>query len=42
MRLKPGPVRAGGVDLRNHLILAAGVLGTTGASLRRVLGTGAG
>ncbi|MBP1929843.1 dihydroorotate dehydrogenase (NAD+) catalytic subunit [Methanolinea mesophila] len=40
--LLPGPVRAGGVDLKNHLILAAGVLGTTGASLQRVLSLGAG
>jgi len=40
--LLPGPVRAGGVDLKNHLILAAGVLGTTGASLRRMLSLGAG
>lgn len=40
--LLPGPVQAGGVDLNNHLILAAGVLGTTGASLRRVLSLGAG
>ena len=40
--LRPGPVRIGGVDLYNHLILAAGILGTTGASLARVLGEGAG
>lgn len=35
-------VTVGGIDLRNHLILAAGVLGTTGASLNRVLESGAG
>ncbi|ACL17049.1 dihydroorotate dehydrogenase [Methanosphaerula palustris] len=40
--LRSGPVRAGGVALTNHLILAAGVLGTTGASLRRILRSGAG
>lgn len=40
--LRPGPVRIGGVDLYNHLILAAGILGTTGASLARVLEGGAG
>lgn len=40
--LRSGPVRAGGVSLTNHLILAAGVLGTTGASLRRMLRSGAG
>ena len=40
--LKPGNVRVGGVDLRNHLILAAGVLGTTGSSLARILRSGAG
>jgi len=40
--LKPGPVNAGGVDLENHLLLAAGVLGTTGASLSRMLHLGAG
>jgi len=42
MRLCPGQVRVGGVDLSNHLILAAGVLGTTGASLQRMLREGAG
>jgi len=35
-------IHVGGVDLKNHLILAAGVLGTTGASLNRVLASGAG
>lgn len=35
-------VQVGGIDLKNHLILAAGVLGTTGASLNRVLASGAG
>lgn len=42
MRLCPGQVSVGGVDLANHLILAAGVLGTTGASLQRMLREGAG
>lgn len=42
MRLQAGPVTAGGVELGNHLVLAAGVLGTTGASIRRVLASGAG
>jgi dihydroorotate dehydrogenase (NAD+) catalytic subunit len=40
--LKPGPVTVGGVPLDNHLLLAAGVLGTTGASLARILRDGAG
>jgi dihydroorotate dehydrogenase (NAD+) catalytic subunit len=40
--LKPGPVTVGGVSFENHLLLAAGVLGTTGASLARVLASGAG
>jgi dihydroorotate dehydrogenase (NAD+) catalytic subunit len=40
--IRPGPVSVGGVALNNHLILAAGVLGTTGASLSRVLSLGAG
>ncbi len=40
--LKPGPVEIGGVRLKNHLILAAGILGTTGSSLARVLESGAG
>ncbi len=35
--LRTGPVAVGGVALDNHLILAAGVLGTTGASLSRML-----
>jgi dihydroorotate dehydrogenase (NAD+) catalytic subunit len=35
-------ISVGGIDLKNHLILAAGVLGTTGASLNRVLESGAG
>jgi dihydroorotate dehydrogenase (NAD+) catalytic subunit len=42
MHLRPGPVTVGGIDLLNHLILAAGVLGTTGASLNRILASGAG
>ena len=42
LTLKPGPVEVGGVPLKNHLVLAAGVLGTTGASLARQLRNGAG
>ncbi len=42
LSLRPGPVEVGGVRLRNHLVLAAGVLGTTGASLARQLRNGAG
>jgi len=40
--IRPGPVTVGGVALENHLVLAAGVLGTTGASLSRMLSLGAG
>ncbi|MDO8841446.1 dihydroorotate dehydrogenase [Methanocalculus sp.] len=40
--LQKGSVTVGGVNLENHLILAAGVLGTTGASLARMLRLGAG
>jgi len=40
--LRTGPVAVGGVTLDNHLLLAAGVLGTTGASLSRMLSKGAG
>ena len=40
--LRAGPVSVGGVALENHLLLAAGVLGTTGASLARMLSLGAG
>ncbi|MDI6720510.1 MAG: dihydroorotate dehydrogenase [Methanomicrobiales archaeon] len=42
LKLRPGAVRVGGVPLRNHLILAAGILGTTGSSVKRVLAHGAG
>jgi dihydroorotate dehydrogenase (NAD+) catalytic subunit len=35
-------VHAGGLDLRNPVLLAAGILGTTGASLRRAAQAGAG
>jgi dihydroorotate dehydrogenase (NAD+) catalytic subunit len=42
LTLTPGPVEVGGVHLANHLVLAAGVLGTTGASLARQLRNGAG
>jgi dihydroorotate dehydrogenase (NAD+) catalytic subunit len=42
VELRPGPVTVGGVTLDNHLLLAAGVLGTTGASLSRMLARGAG
>jgi dihydroorotate dehydrogenase (NAD+) catalytic subunit len=38
----PGPVSLGEVVLDNHLILAAGILGTTGSSLNRILSLGAG
>ena len=40
--IRPGPVTIGGVALENHLLLAAGILGTTGASLSRMLVLGAG
>ncbi|NYT07697.1 MAG: dihydroorotate dehydrogenase [Methanomicrobiales archaeon] len=40
--LRSGTVRTGGVTLGNHLLLAAGILGTTGASLSRMLESGAG
>lgn len=42
IRLQNGPVEVGGVSMRNHLILAAGVLGTCGSSLARILREGAG
>jgi dihydroorotate dehydrogenase (NAD+) catalytic subunit len=42
VQIRPDPVKAGGVDLQNHLLLAAGVLGTTGSSLSRMLHLGAG
>ncbi|MDD3977039.1 dihydroorotate dehydrogenase [Methanomicrobium antiquum] len=35
-------ITAGGILMDNHLILAAGILGTTGASLNRMLSNGAG
>jgi len=40
--IRPGQVTVGGVALDNHLLLAAGILGTTGASLTRMLSLGAG
>jgi len=40
--IRSGPVTVGGMVLKNHLVLAAGVLGTTGASLSRMLSLGAG
>jgi len=40
--IRPGPVTVGGVALDNHLLLAAGILGTTGSSLNRMLSLGAG
>jgi dihydroorotate dehydrogenase (NAD+) catalytic subunit len=40
--IRPGPVTTGGVALDNHLLLAAGILGTTGSSLTRMLSLGAG
>jgi dihydroorotate dehydrogenase (NAD+) catalytic subunit len=42
VQIRPGPVTVGGITLDNHLLLAAGVLGTTGASLSRMLLLGAG
>ena len=42
VQIRPGPVTVGGVTLDNHLLLAAGILGTTGASLSRMLSLGAG
>ena len=39
---RPQNLVIGGVGLRNHLILAAGVLGTCGSSLARMLRLGAG
>ena len=42
LRLKKGIPDVGRVRLNNHLVLAAGVLGTTGASLSRMLARGAG
>ncbi|MCX6686367.1 MAG: dihydroorotate dehydrogenase [Methanoregula sp.] len=40
--IRPGPVNVGGIQTPNHLLLAAGILGTTGASLARMLSYGAG
>ncbi|NLV26271.1 MAG: dihydroorotate dehydrogenase [Methanomicrobiales archaeon] len=40
--LRPGPVNLGGVDTGNHLVLAAGVLGTCASSLARMIRRGAG
>jgi len=40
--LHPEPVDLGGVPVRNHLVLAAGVLGTCASSLSRMLRQGAG
>lgn len=42
LKLCPGKVEVGGVALDNHLVLAAGILGTTGSSLSRILSAGAG
>jgi dihydroorotate dehydrogenase (NAD+) catalytic subunit len=42
VQIRPGPVTVGGITLDNHLLLAAGILGTTGASLSRMLLLGAG
>ena len=42
LKLLPGKCEVGGTALDNHLVLAAGILGTTGASLSRVLASGAG
>ena len=40
--IRAGQVNLGGVALDNHLLLAAGILGTTGSSLNRMLSLGAG
>ena len=40
--IRAGPVSVGGVALDNHMLLAAGILGTTGSSLNRMLSLGAG
>ncbi len=40
--IRAGPVSVGSVPINNHLILAAGILGSTGASLSRMLNAGAG
>lgn len=40
--LREDNITAGGIGINNHLILAAGILGTTGASLNRMLSMGAG
>jgi len=42
VRITSGTVLVGGMALSNHLLLAAGVLGTTGSSLARILACGAG
>lgn len=42
VQIRPGKVTIGGVACDNHLLLAAGILGTTGASLARMLNLGAG
>jgi dihydroorotate dehydrogenase (NAD+) catalytic subunit len=42
VQISPGPVTVGGITLENHLLLAAGILGTTGSSLSRMLLMGAG
>ena len=42
IRTPAGRVRVGGLELGNHLLLAAGILGTTGSSLARILDSGAG
>ena len=42
VRIVPGEVRIGKVVPSNHLMLAAGILGTTGSSLARILACGAG
>ena len=42
LRLNYDPVEIGGVSVRNHMILAAGILGTCASSLQRILRSGAG
>lgn len=42
IKLQKPDSKIAGVSLKNHMLLAAGVLGTTGASLTRMLNLGAG
>jgi len=42
IKLQKPQNKIAGVTLKNHMLLAAGVLGTTGSSLKRMLSIGAG